>query len=128
MILKSRIIDLVRKRQTRQKAFVETADAGEDIFREDGHWNVESAPTAWPADSMDHVEKLEFQEIFDMCLAGLSDRHRLIFVAKEVEGLEADEVCQEFDLTPSNLWVMLHRSRVKLRGCLEKHWFGLESE
>lgn len=128
MILKSRIIDLVRKRQTKQKAFVETTDAGEDIFQEDGHWKQESRATAWPTDSMDHVEKLEFQEIFDKCLAGLSDRHRLIFVAKEVEGQEAEEVCQEFDITASNLWVMLHRSRLKLRGCLEKHWFGLQSE
>ena len=93
MILKSRIIDLVRKRQTKQKSFVETENAGEDMFTEGGHWKPESAPSAWPADSMDHAEKFEFQEIFSMCLDRLADRHRLVFVSKEVEGNESEEVC-----------------------------------
>ena len=128
MILKSRIIDLVRKRQTRQKTFTDVEDVGEDTFREDGHWAPEYRAQQWPPDSMDHVERLEFQEVFDRCLGGLNERSRLIFLAKEVDGFEADEICQEFDITPSNLWVILHRARLKLRECLQKNWFGESPE
>ena len=128
MILKSRIIDLVRKRQTKQKTFVETEDAGEDMFTEGGGWKKDSAPTPWPTDALDHAEKLEFQEIFSMCLDGLNERQRLVFISKEVTGNESDEVCQEFDITTSNLWVILHRARLHLRGCLEEHWFGVKPE
>jgi len=124
MILKSRIIDSVRKRQTRQKTFTDVEDVGEDTFREDGHWAPEYRAQQWPPEAMDHIERLEFQEVFDRCLGGLTDRSRLIFLAKEVDGLEAEEICQEFDITASNLWVILHRARLKLRECLQKNWFG----
>jgi RNA polymerase sigma-70 factor (ECF subfamily) len=107
---------------------VDTEDAGEDMFTEGGHWKPESAPSAWPANAMDHVEKLEFQEIFSMCLDGLAERHRMVFVSKEVEGNESEEVCQEFDITTSNLWVILHRARLQLRSCLNEHWFGVQTE
>ena len=127
MILKSRIIDLVRKRQTQQKAFVDAPDVGEDIFTEEGHWNRNLFTVKWPEDAMDHAEKLEFQEVFDRCLGGLNERHRLAFIAKEVEGQEAEEICKEMGITTSNLWVMLHRARLKLRDCLQKNWFDVDA-
>jgi RNA polymerase sigma-70 factor (TIGR02943 family) len=128
MILKSRIIDLVRKRQTRQKNFADVENVGEDTFAADGHWSAEQRANQWPPDAMDHLERVEFQEIFNSCLDDLNDRQRLIFMAKEIDGLEADEICQEFDITTSNLWVILHRARLKLRGCLEKKWFDSSRE
>jgi RNA polymerase sigma-70 factor (ECF subfamily) len=27
------------------------------------------------------------------------------------------------NVTETNLWVILHRARMQLRGCLETHWF-----
>jgi len=128
MILKSRIIDLVRRRQTRQRTFTDVEDLGEDNFREDGHWAPEYRARPWPADAMSDVDRQDFQEVFDLCLGNLNERQRLIFLAKEVDGFEAEEICQEFDITPSNLWVILHRARLKLRGCLEKNWFGTQPE
>jgi len=126
MILKSRIIDLVRKRQTQQKNFVEAPDVGEDLFDETGHWN-RSYMRPWPTDGFSDIDRVEFQEVFDLCLGNLSERHRLVFIAKEVEGQEADDICKELDISPSNLWVMLHRARLKLRDCLQKNWFDAQS-
>jgi RNA polymerase sigma-70 factor (ECF subfamily) len=28
------------------------------------------------------------------------------------------------NLTTTNLWVLLHRARLRLQGCLQEHWFG----
>jgi RNA polymerase sigma-70 factor (ECF subfamily) len=27
-------------------------------------------------------------------------------------------------VTTTNLWVLLHRARLRLRECLQAHWFG----
>ena len=38
--------------------------------------------------------------------------------------LSSDEICKELKLTPTNLYVQLHRARLRLRECLELNWFG----
>ena len=127
LILKSRIIDLVRRKQVQQRTFVESAEVGEDHFEENGHWKA-SVMTPWTHGSFDEIDKIEFQEVFDRCLGNLNERQRLAFLAREVEGQEADEICKELDITPSNLWVTLHRARLKLRDCLQKNWFGVGTQ
>ncbi len=127
-ILKTRIIDHVRRRQTMQKAIVEVdPDAGalDELFTPGGHWRP--AITAWPEDASQQVERAEFQEIFAKCLGQLTENQRLAFIAKEVDGDEAEQICQDLGITTSNLWVMLHRARIRLRVCLEHHWFGQHS-
>ena len=41
---------------------------------------------------------------------------------KMIDEAESDEVCKELGITASNLWVMLHRARLKMRQCLESKW------
>jgi RNA polymerase sigma-70 factor (ECF subfamily) len=47
-----------------------------------------------------------------------------VFLMREWLELETDEICKELAVTPTNLWVMLHRARLRLRECLQVHWFG----
>jgi RNA polymerase sigma-70 factor (ECF subfamily) len=51
---------------------------------------------------------------------------RRVFFLREVVGEETDAICKAEGITPSNCWVILHRARISLRTCLEKHWFGKE--
>ena len=37
--------------------------------------------------------------------------------------LTSDEVCKELTITSTNLWVLLHRARLRLRECLQAGWF-----
>ena len=53
----------------------------------------------------------------------LSDKFRQLFVLREVEGLKSEEICAQLDITSSNLWVMLYRTRNQLKKCLEIHLF-----
>jgi DNA-directed RNA polymerase specialized sigma24 family protein len=46
------------------------------------------------------------------------------FMMREVMELTTEEICKELAITPTNLWVMLHRARLNLRECLEIKWFG----
>jgi RNA polymerase sigma-70 factor (ECF subfamily) len=41
--------------------------------------------------------------------------------------LETDEICKELSITSTNLWVMLHRARLRLRDCLQQSWFDARS-
>lgn len=127
-ILKSRMIDLIRRRATRQNVFVEQGEIEDDTFREDGHWAQEAPSSAWTSDSLDVAERADFQEIFDRCLRQLPEQQRLIFVAREIDGLETEEICQLFNVSASNLWVILHRARLRLRECLKTHWFEGQQE
>jgi len=38
--------------------------------------------------------------------------------------LDADEICKTLSISSTNLWVLLHRARLRLRDCLQGRWFG----
>ena len=42
-----------------------------------------------------------------------------MFVLKEIDGMASEDICKEFGITPTNLWVILHRARNQLKRCLE---------
>ena len=65
-----------------------------------------------------------FWEAFERCLSGLSGTASRVFFRREVLGDETEAICREEGITPANCWVILHRARISLRGCLEMGWFG----
>ncbi len=44
---------------------------------------------------------------------------RMAFVLREVEGMNIQEICKILEVTRTNLGVLLHRVRNRLRKCLE---------
>ena len=46
-----------------------------------------------------------------------------LFWLREAEGVETGELCDQLDVTPANVWTLLHRARSGLRRCLTIHWF-----
>jgi RNA polymerase sigma-70 factor (ECF subfamily) len=54
------------------------------------------------------------------CLDLLPDRQRTLFVLREIEQLDTDELCNVCGITSNNVGVLLFRARNGLRGCLEK--------
>jgi RNA polymerase sigma-70 factor (TIGR02943 family) len=82
-----------------------------------------SPPKAWLVDEDVLMERREFWQAFHECLRGLPSRQAAAFVLRLMEDVEAEQVCQDLDITETNLWVMLHRARARLRTCLEERWF-----
>ena len=85
-----------------------------------GHWR--NHPRDWKIDPEKAAENKQLSAALAHCLDGLPDRFRRLFVLKEIEGLDSAEICNEFNIKPTNLWVMLHRARNQLRQCLEGQW------
>lgn len=68
------------------------------------------------------IENQELKEAIANCIAALPDKWKGIVISKLVEEQKSEEVCEEFDITAANLWVIIHRAKVQLRNCLEKKW------
>ncbi|MBI5612837.1 MAG: sigma-70 family RNA polymerase sigma factor [Gammaproteobacteria bacterium] len=127
-ILKNKLIDHLRR--SRREAPLPDADIADEVvdsmFAEhNGHWV--RTPAAWSRPD-DALEQAEFWKIFQACLEALPARHAQAFNLSEIDGLTTDELCKVLEAQPSNVWVMLHRARLRLRECLELRWFGLASE
>ncbi|MCM2305018.1 MAG: sigma-70 family RNA polymerase sigma factor [Elusimicrobia bacterium] len=85
-------------------------------FDSGGMW---SRPPRGPeAESLD----AETRRWVETCAEGLPDAQRTAFFLKEVEGETSESVCNVLGVTATNLRVMLHRARLKLRECLERNW------
>ncbi|MBK8710958.1 MAG: hypothetical protein IPL97_03585 [Niastella sp.] len=42
---------------------------------------------------------------------------------KYLDNQDADEICNELEITKSNFWQIIHRAKLQLRNCLEFKWF-----
>ena len=128
-IMKHKVVDYFR-RFARTPEFQLSSEEGHDDLdwfeREGawrGHWREDQAPVCWPVDAVKLLESREFWETFDRCLARLSPQMAVAFTLREIDGLSSQEICEILNVTPNNLWVILHRSRAKLRHFLEAEWF-----
>ncbi len=129
-ILKHKIVDHFRRasRQTPASQLGHETLEHPELFRPAGdewaeHWWDTKAPVDWRADPARLCEQTEFWEVFRECLSPLPERVASAFLLREVDGLESAEICEVFQITTNNLWVMLHRARAHLRRCLELNWF-----
>ncbi len=94
------------------------------LFDERGRWRRRPGP--WSVDD-DLVSREEFWRAFRECLEGLPERLREIFTLRVVDEAESDAVCKALGVSATNLWVSLHRARLRLRGCLETNWLVTDS-
>ena len=126
-ILKRKIIDHYRKSWRMVQFPAEgNADAGPDFFSDgtqEGGWQPERAPRDWGVNPESSLETKELGEVLVRCLEELPEHMAGAFALREIEGWQAEEICKEFSVSTSNLWVILHRARARLRRCLESKWF-----
>ena len=111
-ILYKKIAEARRVRQ-RDRQMEEIDETLERRFDASGHWGT-SPP---PVDTDLHHKEVE-TEIFT-CLDAAPLRQTLAFILREVEGLSTEDICDVLGITRTNLGVMLHRVRHRVRGCLE---------
>ena len=126
-ILKNRIIDHLRvaRRSVNLSSLVKEGEdwqsSLESLFSERGGWREWPRPVAWP-DPDEAMQSRQFWNVFEACLTVLPPSTSRVFMMREFLGFESSEICVELNLTTSNLHVILHRARLKLRGCLETGW------
>ena len=129
VILRRKIIDHYRRQARTPHVGLEALSDGGGAPESDyfnpatGHWNGPQTPASWlRADAA--LEQQEQHEILRRCQERLSGQQGAVFAMRFVEELSAEEICQELGLTASNYWVIVHRAKLQLRRCLEKHGLG----
>ncbi len=126
-ILKNKIADALRQKQRLAKVISLTddheQDAGEPtLFNARGYWHKDQRPALW-ANPEGSMRELQFWQVFETCLDHLPGNQAKVFMMREFIQLDSAEICDSANITVSNLNVMLHRARIRLRECLEDHWF-----
>lgn len=125
-ILKHKIADLLRQRGRLVPSAAlggdETADPGEELFDDTGRWVPASRPAGWSQPEAAFGEQ-QFWRVFELCLDALPPNQGRVFMMREFLGLDAAEICKTTGLTQTNLYVLLHRARLRLRECLGNRWF-----
>lgn len=122
-ILKHKVVDQLRRHS--REATVLVDEDGEDIdellFLPDGHFR--QIPEDWGSPDAAFRQR-QFFEVLEACVEHLPPAQGRVFMMREWLELETDEICKELAISSTNLWVMLHRARLRLRECLQLNWFG----
>lgn len=124
-ILKHKVLDILRQRS--REVSIDTSEDGDGsdeldalTFRSDGHFA--SAPASWGNPEQD-LNSQQFFRVLEACTEKLPPTMGRVFLMREWLELSCEEVCKELNLTSTNLYVQLHRARLRLRECLELNWF-----
>lgn len=126
-ILKHKVIDALR--QQRREVSLSSSDdgAGADdlldqaLFKPDGHFA--GTPADW-GNPEQALGTRQFFAVLEACTAQLPASQGRLFLMREWLELSSEDICKELGLTPTNLYVQLHRARQRLRECLELNWFA----
>ncbi|MDY0781265.1 sigma-70 family RNA polymerase sigma factor [Tenacibaculum sp. IB213877] len=122
-ILKRKIIDYYRKINS-AKGKAEVRMSFYDNGDNEGSWIEERVPQSWDAEAEKDIENDELKAQIDKCIDKLPEKHAMVFRMKTIQEFETEDICKELGITPSNLWVIIHRARTQLRECLEQNWFN----
>ena len=129
-ILKHKVIDILRQRSREVELDRDDgADGHEEldalVFKADGHFA--QAPADWGNPEQD-LSSRQFFAVLEACTDKMPVALGRVFLMREWLELSSEEICKELNLTSTNLYVQLHRARLRLRECLELNWFGQRTE
>lgn len=129
-ILKHKVIDIFRL-NARTVALEIDPDAthGNDeldalVFKANGHFA--QAPADW-GNPEQNLQSQQFFAVLEACTEKMPAAMGRVFLMREWLELSSDEICKELGLSTTNLYVTLHRARLRLRECLELNWFGAKA-
>ena len=120
-ILNHKIIDFYR-RKVKQTVSIDSFSFS-DFFDSDGTWYKNHRPHDWHNESQSLLHDEEFLAVLKSCLDALPEQWNTCVKLKYLMSKKGEEICQELDITPTNLWQIVHRAKLRLRECIELNWF-----
>ncbi len=125
-ILKHKIIDHYRKtgKEKLSESLEQTLSTEDSDYDDRGHWSVD---VSYWSDPDKALQQDEFLNIYQQCIDALPGDQAKLFMLKESSDMSSEELCKAMNIsTTNNLWVIMSRTRKRLRDCLDKHWFNAE--
>ncbi len=113
-------IDHLRKRARRQQVdYDDTLQRSGDV---DGDDNI--MPSALGVNPARVYQRKELLEQLDKALKGLSEKHRMIILLREVQGLSYTEIADVLDISKGTVMSRLHHARKNLQVALADYLRG----
>ncbi|TAE35993.1 MAG: sigma-70 family RNA polymerase sigma factor [Sphingobacteriales bacterium] len=125
-ILKNKIIDYYRKPKIVDSFSTyldQTEESFENFFFDQnnhGRWNEKVVDNYFSNAADGYIMGKEFQKFLSLCLEKMPAKLKSVFVSKYIEDEKTENICKEHNITSSNYWVIVFRSKTILRTCLEK--------
>ena len=106
-------LKLLRKRRGLVTVPLETAG-------DNGGGDTEPLPhpdyvAQWQNDPADLAQRAEIRQLLNAALAEVDEKHRLVFVLRDIEGFSTQETAEALGLSVANVKVRLLRARLQLR-------------
>ena len=125
-ILKRKIIDHFRARKKHAGTSINNEDDVFDpstlLFDRQGNWKPGSFK--WSPSPERNLEMSELSNVVQGCLKCIPQGQADVFVLSVMEEMETDAICEHLSISPSNLWVRMHRARLGLAKCVSEKWEG----
>lgn len=121
-ILKRKIIDYYRKINS-NKGKAEVRMSYNSEADAEGDWLEERVADPFDKTAEDKLENSELGNAIHECLGKLPQKQADVFKMKTILGYDTETICNDLNITASNLWVIIHRARTALADCMEKNWF-----
>lgn len=116
-ILHNKIADLYRRRY--RDANVSFAD----VFDQAGEWVEEKMESKWDTDA-NLMDDEEFVTTLQGCVEKLPPQWKIVVQEAYLQQSKASDVCDNLQISNTNYWKILQRSRLQLRKCLDINWFN----
>lgn len=122
------------KRHTTFSAFESSDDDNHEAvdpsrFQQSGEWAGHWAFPPQPWDDQTPEKLLASKQAVDCmqwAIEALPATLKEVLILRDVEGVEAKEVCEMLNITETNLYVRLHRARERVRVAVETYLEGRE--
>ena len=124
-ILKRKIIDYFRARKKHAGASLSDNDAFDPstvLFDQQGNWKP--GTFKWSPNPEKNLEMSELSDVVQECLKDIPKGQADVFVLSVMEEMDSDSICEQLSITPSNMWVRMHRARLGLAKCVSAKWAG----
>lgn len=123
-ILRHKIMDKLRVKDREQPVDIQesSADLYSSLFNEAEHWFNETGPIYWGASPDTVLNQKQFLAALEECLSKLPSRVRQIFLLREMEDRDREEIGDGLGISSTNVGVILHRARLSLQNCLQQNW------
>ena len=125
-ILKYKVIDIYRKKSSQiiLKPDIAHAEKEQEGFfdPEDGHWNESHRPKLLGVEENDPFTNKELAAVLQLCMQKLPVLWLSVFTMKHMDDEATETICTTLKVSSSNFWVIIHRTKLNLRACLQKNW------
>ncbi|MHB1766352.1 MAG: sigma-70 family RNA polymerase sigma factor [Phycisphaerae bacterium] len=121
-ILKHKIMDHFRRQERDQMDTLPEDGAVDGMFSSFGKWK--RIPRRWHVEPQDSAMESEVLPAFQRCMEELPEPQRQAFALSVMDEQKSEDICKVLGVSMTNLYVLLHRARLRLRDCLERKGIG----